>query len=160
MNRKQKQINRAFLNATVSSDTKQIERLLEEGADPTAREPEHNQPAITLAAIFADKEIVELLLANGAEIDARDDSGRTALFFTAVGSDKFNTLIASGANIHAVDHEGNTILMNAVAKSASAADVERLLTLGVARDVKNADGESALDIADQLGLVKVVDLLK
>lgn len=50
--------------------------------------------------------------------------------------------------------------MNAISKSASAAEVEELLKLGIDPGVKNEYGESALDLAVQLGLVKVIELLK
>jgi ankyrin repeat protein len=160
MTMKKRHLNRAFLDAIVASDHKEVQRLLSEGADPNARDSEHDQAAIILAASFGDREIVEVLIGAGAEVEAPDDSGRTALFFTEVGSEIFSTLISVGANINARDHEGNTILMNAVSKASSATDVEELLKLGVDPKVRNANGESAVDIATQLGLVKVIDLLE
>src|ERR1044071_1047862 len=111
--------NRAFLDAIVSRNKIEIQRLLKAGAEVDARDPEHDEAAIILAAKFADVEIVNLLLATGAKIDARDDQGRTALFFAEVGSEAFVRLLAAGADINAVDQDGNTILMNRVWRSAS-----------------------------------------
>ena len=113
-----RKLNRAFLEAIVSNNKDDIRRLLKAGADVDARDEEHNEAAIILAAKFSDAEIVDLLLSAGAKIDARDDQGRTALFLADVGSETFVRLLAAGADIHAVDHDGNTILMRRVSQSA------------------------------------------
>jgi len=159
MGKELRKLNRSFLDAIVSRNKIEIQRLLKAGAEVDARDPEHDEAAIILAAKFADVEIVNLLLAAGAKIDARDDQGRTALFFAEVGSEAFVRLLAAGADINAVDQDGNTILMNRVWRSASVAEVEELLRLGVNPDARNADGESAHDLALSLGLVNVIERL-
>jgi len=93
-------------------------------------------------------------------VDARDDEGRTALFFAEVGSKVFASLITAGADINAKDNEGNSILMRKVSRSPSVAEVEELLRLGIEPDVRNEAGESALDLAVSLGLVNVIERLK
>jgi ankyrin repeat protein len=160
MGRKLRKLNRAFLEAIVSNNKDDIRRLLKAGADVDARDEEHNEAAIILAAKFSDAEIVDLLLSAGAKIDARDDQGRTALFLADVGSETFVRLFAAGADIHAVDNDGNTILMRRVSQSASVNEVEELLRLGINPDAKNVDGESACDLAIGLGLVNVIKRLK
>ena len=159
MERKLRKLNRAFLEAIVSNNKDDIRRLLKAGADVDARDEEHNEAAIILAAKFSDAEIVDLLLSAGAKIDARDDQGRTALFLADVGSETFARLLAAGADIHAVDNDGNTILMRRVSQSASVNEVEELLRLGINPDVNNIDGESARDLAISLGLVNVIKRL-
>ena len=104
--------------------------------------------------------MVQLLINEGAEIDARDDVGRTALFFAQVGSEVFTRLLAAGADLHAADHEGNSILIQKVSKSASLAEVEELLRLGIEPGVKNEAGESAMDVAVSLGLVRIIECIK
>jgi ankyrin repeat protein len=137
-----------------------VRHFLEVGASIDAREEEHDQAAIILAAEFGDAEIVELLINRGAKIDARDGEGRTALFFAEVGSKVFASLVAAGADINAKDYEGNSILMRSVSRSPSVAEVEELLRLGIEPDVRNKAGESALDLAVSLGLVNVIERLK
>lgn len=137
-----------------------IRAALQAGADVSSKDPEHNETAIVLAAKFADAEIVQLLISDGAEIDARDDEGRTALFFAQVGSETFSCLLAAGADIHAKDNEGNTILIQKVSESASLAEVEELLRLGIDPGVRNIAGESAMDRAVGLGLVRIIERLK
>ena len=160
MGKKSRQLNRAFLDAVVLRDKDGIRAALEAGADANARDAEHDEAAIALAAKFGDAETIQLLVDKGAHVDARDDKGRTALFFAQVGSESFARLLAAGANIHAEDHEGNTILIRKISEAASLAEVEELLRLGIEAGVLNAAGESALDVALGLGLVRIVERLK
>jgi ankyrin repeat protein len=125
-----------------------------------AKDEEHDEAAIILAAKFGDTEIVELLINKGAKVDSRDDEGRTALFFAEVGSEVFASLVAAGADINAKDCDENSILMRKVAESPSLAEVEELLRLGIQPDVRNQYGESALDLAVGLGLLNVIERLK
>jgi ankyrin repeat protein len=50
-------------------------------------------------------EVVELLIANGADVSAKDNIGRTPLHYAAFGSDKeiIELLIAEGADVNAKD---------------------------------------------------------
>jgi ankyrin repeat protein len=161
MGSKLKQIDRALLDAIIMRNITQVRDLLKQGADVHARdEDEHKESPVILAAMFADAEMVRLLLDAGAEVDARNEWGRTALFFAAVSSEAFKVLIAGGADVHARDNERNTILIRKVWESASLAEVEELLRLGIDPSLQNEDGESALDVADSLGLVRVVERLR
>ena len=160
MRKKLRQLNRRFLDAIVMRNVDEITRLLKLGANVDACDEEHTQAAIILAAKSGDAKIVELLIQEGAKVDARDDEGRTALFFANVGSKVFGSLMSAGSDIHARDHEGNTILMRKVACSPSLAEVEELLRLGIQSDARNQAGESALDVAISLGLVRVIERLK
>ena len=141
-------------------DKDEIRHFLKMGASVDARDNEHNEAAIILATKFADAETVELLINKGAKVDARDDRGRTSLFFADVGSKVFGRLVAAGADINAQDDEGNTILMQRVSQSLSVGEVEELLRLGVSTEVRNQAGESALDLAVSLGLLNVIERLK
>ena len=160
MVKKWQKINRSFLDAVMMRNKDGVRRALKAGASGNARDREHDEPAIVLAAKFAAAEIVQLLVSEGAEIDARDDKGRTALFFSKVGSETFARLLAAGANIHAKDQEGNSILIGKISESASLAEVDTLLRLGIDPEVRNDDGQSAMDVAVGLGLLRIVERLK
>ena len=68
MSRKWRKLNGVFLDAICMRNKDDARRLLEMGADVDAREEEHDQAAITLAAKFGDSEIVELLISKGAKV--------------------------------------------------------------------------------------------
>jgi len=65
-------------------------------------------------ALFASrhKEIVDLLLAKGADVNARASSGATPLFWAVMRDQKDDvlTLLAKGANVNLTDAWGDTIL--------------------------------------------------
>ncbi len=160
MKSERKQLNRDLLDSIIMRNIAHVRELLEQGADVNARDQEHNETSLMLAVKFANADMVRLLIDAGAEVDARDDSGRTALFYATVTSEVFEALLGAGADIHAQDEEGNTILMRKVSESASLSDVEKLLQLGVDQGVRTEAGETALDMAESLGLVKVVERLR
>lgn len=157
---KRKQLNRALLDAVIMRDIAQVRELLNQGADVNAKGNEHEQTPLILAAKFAGADMMRLLLEAGAGVDARDAWGRTALFYAPITSEGFGVLLRAGADVHARDEEGNTILMRSVSESASLAEVEGLLRLGVDPGARDIGGETALDMAESLGLVKMVERLR
>ncbi|HWT01808.1 MAG TPA: ankyrin repeat domain-containing protein [Pyrinomonadaceae bacterium] len=152
-------MNRELLDAVVVRDARRVGELLKRGADANARDAEHDETPLMLAARFADAGLVRLLLDAGAEVDARDDKARTALFYAPVPSDVFEALRIAGADVDARDGEGNTVLMRKVYESASLVCVDELLRLGVDPSAENEDGETAFEIAERLGLVKLTERL-
>ena len=148
MRKKSRQLNRDLLDAIVMRDKERIRHLIKLGANVDAKDKEHDEAAIILAAKFCDAEIVELLINKGAKVDAE------------VGSNVFTSLGAAGADVHAKDCDGNSILMQKVSESPSVAEVEELLRLGIKPDVRNHDGESAMDLAVSLGLLNVIERLR
>lgn len=160
MDSERKQLNRELLDSVIMRNITHVRELLERGADLNAKDAEHNETPLMLAVKFASVDMVRHLLEAGAEVDARNDRGRTALFYAPVLSEVFGVLLRAGADVHARDEEGNTILMRKVSESASLAEVEYLLNLEVDPSARNEDGETALDLAESLGLVRVVERLR
>ncbi|CAG5088607.1 Similar to RF_0381: Putative ankyrin repeat protein RF_0381 (Rickettsia felis (strain ATCC VR-1525 / URRWXCal2)) [Cotesia congregata] len=79
-----------------------IKFLIEQGLDVNVTEPDHGFRLLHHAATSSNTELVELLLENNAEIDAKHHNGITPLFY-AVTFGRINTvklLMARGANIN------------------------------------------------------------
>jgi hypothetical protein len=72
--------------------------------------------AIHLAAREGYSSIITILLQSGADVNARDEKGRTPLHHCAESGhvDALKVLLASGADSSAVDEEGTSILLTAV----------------------------------------------
>ena len=111
MRSKRKKLNRDLRDAVVRRDIVKVQDLLNQGADVNAKEEEHHETPLILAAKFDDPAILRLLLNANAEVDARDDKGRTALFFASLQSETLKELLEAGADLYARDEEENTILM-------------------------------------------------
>ncbi len=118
--------------------------------------------ALHAAGYAGHADIVTALLAAGADVRGRDNDGRTPLLDAARGSSvaAFEALLAAGSDIAAVDIAGrNALVLACDAETPSAPLVHRLLALGVAADVADADGRRPVDRAAASGRWALVRLL-
>lgn len=84
---------------------------------------------------------VRKLIEQGAEIDARDHLGRTALHGTR-SPDVLRLLVAAGADINATDTDGRTLL-HLIANLDRAPLIIAALAAGADLDLPDAQGRSA-----------------
>jgi hypothetical protein len=87
-----------FVQSIQDGDTKQVDAFLSGGADVNARDPEGNTPLI-LATLYAGPSCVELLLKRGADPNAANKVGATALTSAATDYEKTRLLVAAGAKV-------------------------------------------------------------
>ena len=91
-----------------------LKAIIEAGADIHEAEPKYRSNALHLAANSSkNPKIIETLLEAGANIDARNYLGETALIMAVNSNDetKITTqLIKSGADINARDYQGHSVL--------------------------------------------------
>jgi uncharacterized protein len=87
-----------------------VQFLLQRGAkiDAISRNPQANQPLHAALALSRNPESVKLLLAAGADPNARQAGGFTPLFSAATSNrrDLAEMLVSHGANAHARDDRG------------------------------------------------------
>jgi ankyrin repeat protein len=96
-------LNRAFLDAAFSGDTKAVEALLAEGADVNVKDG-IGFTALFGAARSGHTETVKLLLAKGANPNVKlPTSGTTALMYAALNghNDIVVALLDKGAEVNA-----------------------------------------------------------
>jgi len=146
-----------FMYAVLYTRPATLERLLKQGADPNKRN-DANVAALMWAA--TDLEKTRVLLAHGAEVNARSSDMRTALMIAARrpgNSAVVKLLLEKGANANPNTHPGaeSSPLIEA-ATAGDAGSVELLLGRGA--DVKEA-GEPALEMAVVERCSKCVALL-
>lgn len=84
----------------------------EEGGEEDGEEDEDDEPNLHSAASNGDKEALEQLLKDGADVNLKDGEGRTALHFACGYGEKecAEALIAAKADADATDNNGNTAL--------------------------------------------------
>lgn len=104
-------------------------------------------PTLHQAASEGETIPVARLLADGAEIDAVDVRGYTALHWAVLGGSKpvAQLLLDHGANVDAQDHQGNTPLHYAAQGHLALASL--LLERGAKQNMSNNNGDTPLMLA-------------
>jgi hypothetical protein len=77
--RQQYFLNEPFASACGGGDIAEAQRLLLCGASPDAYGIDFRETALIAASRYGNREIVEFLLRNGANVDLMDSYGKTAL---------------------------------------------------------------------------------
>lgn len=116
---------------------------------------------LILAAYYDQKDLVRLLLEQGAPVNEMDGSGNTALMGVCFKgyAEMARILIEAGADVNARNGMGGTCLTFSV--SFNRPEIARLL-LGAGADpqARDAQGKTALDHAQNQGLTDMVALLE
>lgn len=132
-----------------------VEVLLNHGASANELcDNFHNHRPLHLAARKQDVGVLELLLDNGALIDAQDARGLTPLATVILegGEPVANIrccrlLLARGADVHLIDVDGNSLFTVTVILVGHLPIAELLLEYGADINAKNRMGDSALHFA-------------
>src|SRR6266513_1845337 len=103
---------------------------------------------------------VQKLLGQGADANAKDNAGWTALIWAAYfgRNDSVRALLEKGADVNAMDDSGKTVLMSAAVRG-HASTVRALLEKGADVNAKSKAGRTALMSAADLGHLDTVRAL-
>ena len=182
----QRELNEQLFNAVVQGNIGQIEELIVAGAEVNAVDEGEkafsrlsalsntrergvveaaNIQQLRLTplhyAVLSGREMVELLIEKGANINMVSEDGPTLLHYAAAFSDKrevVELLIKEGANVDAVDDNGNTPLFSA-ALSGKREMVELLIEKRANVDAVNKVKNTPLHAAALSGKREVVEFL-
>lgn len=148
----------ALMEAVTSGHVEIMKLLIAAGADVKAVH-RTGDPILVMAAaqrnyskpsVEPNAEVVQLLLAHGADPNARAQYGRTALMLANTPS-KVKLLVAKGAQVEAKDEDGKTALMRAASRGepdvvsallASGANVNAVDNKGLTALVYSLDDEN------------------
>jgi ankyrin repeat protein len=145
---------RALAAAARAGDLELVKKLLAYGGDPSREIQDGQQTGTVLmsAAVSGVPEIVEAILVERPDVNARDNGGRNALWYLCDGSgfrDKehhadraqvVHLLAKAGMNLNSQDKDANSVLHKAYEVDIAKAVIED----GANVNIRNADGETPL----------------
>jgi len=148
-----------FIRAAQEDNLEALTALVA-GKDVNLRDKTTHTTALEHAVRNANREMVQLLISSGANVNATNESGETALMMLDedATSDLVWDLINAGAAVKTQDESGNTALMQA-AMSSNLEAVKALIDAGAEVDTRNKAKRTALILAASEGHINVVRTL-
>jgi O-acetyl-ADP-ribose deacetylase (regulator of RNase III) len=148
-----------LFKAIADHDREKVKALLTQGADIEAQDRIMGKRPLIVAALLGYREITELLLAHGADLQGTDDFGMTALHWAAQfgRSNIAELLISRGADIQAPNKEGWTPLFSAAANGQKKA-AELMIAHGAEVNRRDLSGLTPLHVAAVRGFKDVTEL--
>lgn len=141
-----------------NGDSRAIAAALTDRSVLDVRDDRGNTPLIH-AAFYLDADAVDRFLALGADANAANRAGATALMRAVGDVDKVRALLKRGAKVGATSTAGHTALIIACRGYGAAAVVKELLAHGADVHAANPTGANPLTAAAETGDAEVVRLL-
>jgi len=155
--------------AAKAGDHEKVRTLLKASPDlVNAKDGEWQMTVLHWAAGCGRKPVVELLLANKAEVNAKGKDGETPLHLAANRGfmEVVEVLLANKANVNAKDDKYGQTPLHSAAQEGNKTVVELLLANKANVNAKDNKGQTALHLAakegdktTQVGRKEVVDVL-
>ena len=132
--------------AVRANDLAGLRTLIASPADANARDEQGDAPLLYAAAV-GSLETMKLLLDKGADVNAQNGFGTTALMISAVDIAKVRLLVERGANVNLASKQGRTALFVAAMSDQSADIVRYLVANGADLKTRDAFGNTILTAA-------------
>ena len=158
------------LNSAIYEKRKDLsELLIQRGADVNTIDKWGHTPLYFALVRYDDLDIMNILIANGAEVDIKHPGGETVLMSAATAgrTEAVNLLLEAGANVNAKNDRGQTALHRMLdvrihsdwQYRQSKDTVELLLNKGADVNLKDKDGRTPLHLAAESADRDIVKLL-
>jgi len=134
----------AFYSAIRENDLTTLQAIVKGGADVNLSDPRGGARPLMYAAAVGSIEAMTLLIDNGADINAVNGTGATALIWAAPDIGRVKLLLSKGADVKAASQRGRTALFVAARSDGSAPVVRLLLSVGADAKAADATGISVL----------------
>ena len=149
-----------LIRAAMNNDLNGVKELLANGVDVNVIDKDYRMTALGMATANGNIEMVQFLLWAGADVDAKDGKGQTALMNLGVRStaEVAKALLMARAKVDIQDEDGDTALM-IVAAEYNLDLLPALLNAGASVHARNEEGQTALMLAARAGLIDNVKTL-
>jgi ankyrin repeat protein len=149
-----------MVRAILNRDAGEVKLLLKGGMDANFRYGDTQLTPLMTAAVVGTPEVAQVLIDSGAEVNARNNSGETAIYMAAGTADcsTIKVLVANGAELDGRAAWESTPLFNAVILG-KAESVKCLTELGASVNLQADGGTTALHQAVWAGNPEIVKTL-
>ena len=139
--------------AADEGNIKAVKQHLNAGTNVNAKDVKRGSASLHYAAGKGHKETIELLITNGADVNAKEDSGHMPL---DIAEEEKDTETADLLRKHGGKHG----IIHGAAAGGDIEAVKRFLANGTDVNAKDANGETPLDWAIQFTQTDTADLLR
>jgi len=144
-----------IIGAAIGNNAEAVRRLLDSGINPNDARFIGGRTAIFFAVMHGNSQMIDALLAKGANVNQTDDSGSTPLMWAAYDENAdpaiLNHLIAKGADVNLKNKAGDTALTWALRRGYTPV-VEALEKAGASGDVMIKQSvQKAIDLLQKSG---------
>ena len=136
----------AVYQAIRANDIGRLRSLVRTTAD-ASRKDATGVPVLMTAAAVGSVEAMTLLLDKGADVNAQNGFGATALIWSATDLAKVQLLTSRGADVNVATRTGRTALFVAAMSEPSASIVRHLIAKGARLEARDAFQNTALTAA-------------
>lgn len=142
-----------LVDAVRSNKMDCVRILLASGVDVNGTYNRTKWTPLHHAAVDSDVEMIKLLIANGANVHARDTYEQTPIMVAPHSATTASTecLISMGANVNDADYNNFTALHNAASNRDGLGFVELLLKAGARDNIRDHLGRTPEDCARSFG---------
>ncbi|MDP7051097.1 MAG: ankyrin repeat domain-containing protein [Verrucomicrobiota bacterium] len=147
--------------AAWEGNIKAVEQYLAAGKDVNVKDDLYGDTPLLWATGFGHKEVIEMLIAKGANVNSKAEGGWTPLHYATGGNDQeiVRLLIAEGADLNSKNAKDQITPLHWATWRGHEEVVELLIIKGADINAKNKSGGTPLHNAAWKGHKEIIDLL-